>query len=390
MTASLAQLRPVYVAGIGLHPYQRPSATPYVQLGLTAVRAALDDAGLDWDAVESAWTGTTMLGMAAAGPMLRYLGATGIPTTQVENASASGSSAVRQACLEVAGGLTDVSLALGVDKPTLVKRAATGVGDLTRRLVAPVTHFARLADEYMRRYGVTPEQVAAVAVKNHRNGARNPFAQRRKERTLDEVLAPPATAGSLTRLQCCPIGEGAAAVLVVSDSAIDRLRLDRSRCVRVTASAQRSERLYDAASFDVELTRETTGAALRQAGLTAGQLDVVELHDAFSSEELQSVEAMGLCGEGQAAELVEAGAFDVGGDCAVSPSVGLLAMGHPIGPTGVGQVAEITRQLRGEAGARQQPGARRGLAHMVGLGAVCVVHVLEAPAHASSAHASSA
>ena len=384
MARTLPDLRPVYVAGIGLHPYQRPTDTPYVRLGLTAVRAALADAGLAWTAVESVWTATTSLGMAASVPMLRYLGATGIPMTQIENASASGSSAFRQACLEVGGGLADVSLVLGVDKPALVRRSPTGVPDLARRFMVPATHFALLAAEYMSRYGATPEQLAAVAVKNHRNGARNPFAQRRRERTLADILRDPPLSGPLTRLQCCPIGEGAAAVLVVSQEAISRFGLDPARCVRVRASAQRSERLYDpdasaSSSFDAELTRETAREALDQAAVAPQDLDVVEVHDAFTIEELQYAEAIGLCGEGEAAALVEKGAFDIGGRCAVSPSGGLLSMGHPIGPTGVGQIAEVTRQLRGEAGDRQQPGARLGLAHMVGLGAVCAVHILEKP-----------
>ncbi|GAA3446578.1 thiolase [Planomonospora venezuelensis] len=377
MRGTLADLRPVYVAGIGLHPYRRLSETPYVRLGLTAVRSALADAGLAWTDVDSAWTGTAGLGMAASRRMLRHLGATGIPMTQVENASASGSSAFRQACLEVAAGLADVSLALGVDKPSRVRAAPTGVAGLADRLVVPATHFALLADEYMDRHGVTAEQVAAVAVKNHRNGSRNPFAQRRKERTLQEVMDEPAVSGTLTRLQCCPIGEGAAAALVVSGEAVERLGLDPARCVGVTASAQRSERLYGTADPDTELTRETAGEAFRQAGITAADLDVVEVHDAFSIEELLYAEAIGLCGAGEAAGLLARGAFDVGGRCAVSPSGGLLAMGHPIGPTGVGQIAEITRQLRGEAGDRQQPGARTGLAHMLGVGAVCVIHVLQ-------------
>ena len=132
-----------------------------------------------------------------------------------------------------------------------------------------------------------------------------------------------------------------------------------------------------AANFDAELTRETVAQAYDEAGITPADLDVIELHDAFSIEELLYVEAMGLCAEGGAAGLLESGELDIGGRCAVSPSGGLLAMGHPIGPTGAGQIVELTRQLRGEAGVRQQPNARTGLAHMVGVGAVCAVHVLQ-------------
>ena len=380
MKKTLREMRPVYVVGIGLHRYQRMSETPYVTLGLTAVREALADANIEWRSVESAYTGTAMLGMAASRPMLRYLGATGIPMAQVENASASGSTAVRQACLDVASGIADVSIAIGVDKPApmALASARANIHDLVGRRVVPFTHFALLANEYMNRYGATAEQIAAVAVKNNRNGANNPYAQRQKAVTLEEVLAGPRISGSLTRLQCCPIGEGAAAVIVASDDAIERLGIERSRAVRVTASISRSERIYRGEqNFDAELTRETVAQAYEQAQISPQDVDVVELHDAFTIEELLYVEAMGLCGKGEGARMIASGDTDIGGKCAISASGGLLAMGHPIGPTGAGQVVEITRQLRGEAGVRQQPNARIGLAHMVGIGAVCVVHVLQ-------------
>jgi len=380
MKKTLREMRPVYVVGIGLHRYQRMSETPYVTLGLTAVREALRDANIEWRAVESAYTGTALLGMAASRPMLRYLGATGISMAQVENASASGSTAVRQACLDVASGLTDVSIAVGVDKPGPVAMAPakTNIRDLAGRYVVPFTHFALLANEYMNRYAATAEQVAAVAVKNNRNGANNPYAQRQKAVTLEEVLAGPQISGALTRLQCCPVGEGAAAAIVASDDAIEKLGINRARAVRVIASVSRSERVYSGAkNFDAELTRETVAQAYEQAQISPNDLDLVELHDAFTIEELLYAEAMGLCGEGEGARMIASGAADIGGDCAISASGGLLAMGHPIGPTGAGQVVEIARQLRGEAGVRQQPNARIGLAHMVGVGAVCVVHILQ-------------
>lgn len=379
MMITLSKQRPVYVAGVGWHPYQKPSATPYVQLGLDATRQALADAGVAWHNVDSAYTGTAMLGMAASRPMLKHLGVTGIPMTQVENASASGSSAFRLACMDVAAGTSDIALALGVDKPALVMPASTktGIVESAATRIAPATHFALLADEYMNRYGIAAAELAAVAVKNYGNAALNPNAQRAKPRTLEEVLAGPPVSGTLTRLQCCPIGEGAAAALVVSDDAIDALGIDRSRCVRVLSSVQRSEQIYGAKSFDAELTRTTTELAYAQAEITADDLDLVELHDAFSIEELQYVEAMGLVPEGEAAKALSSGVFSRGGRVAVNTSGGLLGSGHPIGPTGIGQIGEITTQIRGEAGARQHAGARTGLAHMVGLGAVCVVTVLQ-------------
>lgn len=381
MRRTLADLRPVHVVGVGLHPYQRPSDTPYTALGVHAVRQALADAGLAWTEVEAAYTGTSTTAMGLSRLMYRHLGSTGIPMAQIENASASGSTAFRQACIEVAAGLVDVAIAVGVDKPlasNMPERAA-GVRDLAAGRVVPFTHFALLANRYLHDSGATPEHLAMVAVKNSRNGALNRNAQRRTARTLEEVLGDDPISGPLTRLQCCPVGEGAAAAIVASEDAIERLGLDGDRAVRVLSSASRSETIYDGENFDAALTRETTAEALAAAGLGPDDLDVVELHDAFTVEELLYVEAMGLAPAGGAAAALEAGEFDIGGRVAVSASGGLLSMGHPVGPTGVGQICELTTQLRGEAGERQHPGARTGLAHMVGVGAVCVVHVLRRP-----------
>jgi acetyl-CoA acetyltransferase len=372
--------RAVRVIGVGLHRYQPMSDTPFVALGLTAVRAALDDAGVPWPAVEAAYVGSALLGMAPGRVMLSRLGATGLAIQQVENASASGSTAVAMAALEVASGRSDVVLAIGVDKPEgwRVAPSAAGLTSYEGGTVVPFTHFALLAEDYRHRYGTSAEQVAAVARKNHANGARNPFAQRQKVRTMEEILADPIS-GSLTRLQCCPVGEGAAAVLLASDEAIERFGLSPQRCPRLLASVTRSEGAYPpGAPIDATLTGETCRVAFEQAGVAPGDLDVIEVHDAFSIEELLYLEAMGVCEPGTAGPRLEAGEFDIGGHCAVSPSGGLLAMGHPLGPTGTGQVAEVTRQLRGEAGDRQQPSARLGLTHMVGIGAVCVVHILSA------------
>lgn len=382
----MTDMRGVSVVGAGLHRYQRGSETSFVTLGTTAAREALTDAGLSWPDVRSAYVATSLLGMATGREVVRFLGATGLPVTQVENASASGSAAFRMAVLDVASGLHDVAIALGVDQPLPGRVASqhTGAPSHLDELVAPFTHFALLLQAYLTKTGTTPEQVAAVAVKNHANGALNPYAQRQQARTLEEVMAPPQISGHLTRLQCTPLGEGAAAVIVAADSVLDRLGVTRRRCMRVRASAAQSEVLTPTENVDVALTRSTAREALEQAGLGPTDLDVVEMHDAFSIEEILYAEAIGLSPEGQAPHDLSRGDFHVNGRVAVSPSGGLLAMGHPIGPTGLGQIVETTRQLRGEAGARQHEGARLGLTHMVGLGAVCLVHVLESgagPAH---------
>lgn len=382
MTVNLGQMRPVHVVGAGWHRYQPLSDETFVTLGLKAVRDALVDAQIEWPAVESAYIAKAILPMAPGRPILRHLGASGIELIHIENASASGSAAFRKACIEVAAGISDVVLVLGVDKPSgrpnPRAEAISGIDTLAGDAIVPFTHFALLADQYVQRWGVSPDDIARVAVKNHGNGARNPNAQRQKARTLEEVLGGRRVSGNFTTLQCTPVGEGAAAVIVASEDAIRRLGIPGDRPVRVTSSASRSERVYDSAgSFDAALTVETTQLALAQAGLQPDEIDIVELHDAFTVEEVEYVEAMGLCAPGQAVGLLKEGAWDIGGRCAVNPSGGLIAMGHPIGPTGVGQIGEIALQLRGAAGARQHAGARVGLAHMVGVGAVCYVHTLQ-------------
>ena len=372
----------VYVAGIGMHPYQFPSDTPYTHLGLVAVRAALGDAGLSWSQVQSAYVGTTSIGMATGRVMLRHLGATGLAVTQVENASASGSFAFRQACMEIASGISDVALAVGVDKHGDGRRAADkeGLARLSETATIPAVKFAMMARTYLRERGADAASMAKVAVKNHGNASLNPFAQYRKPRTLEQVLASPKVAGDLTVQQCCPRGEGAAAALLVSGRALRRLGLDPARCVRVRASAacsETEETAYGAAAVD--LVRVSAQAALAQAAISAQTLDLLELHDAFSVEELLYSEAIGVCEPGEGAAYLERGDSRIGGRCAINASGGLIGMGHPLGPTGIGQIAEITRQLRGEAGERQHTLARWGMAHMIGLGSVAIAHVLSAP-----------
>ena len=383
MPVTLKELRPVYVVGAGWHRYQSMSDATFVTLGLAAVRGALVDAGIDWPAVETAYVANARLPMAPGRPILRHLGASGIEIIHIENASASSSAAFRKACIEVASGIADVALVLGVDKPdpaipAIRAESRTGLGNLADDAIVPFTHFALLADQYTQRWGVSPDDIARVAVKNHGNGAKNPNAQRQQARSLEEVLGGRRVSGNFTTLQCTPVGEGAAAVIVASEPAIRRLGIAGDKPVRVTGSASHSQKVYDDdTTFDATLTALTTARCLHEAGLRPDQLDVVELHDAFTVEEVEYVEAMGLCQPGRAVPLLKDGHWDIGGRVAVNPSGGLIAMGHPIGPTGVGQIGELALQLRGAAGARQHPGARIGLAHMVGVGAVCYVHTLQ-------------
>ena len=376
MTKLLGELKPVYVVGIGWHRYQAPSETSHVELGTKAMRDALADAGIDWSDIDDVYLGTARLGMAPGRDIIKHMGARGQSLVHIENASASGSAAFRHACISVAAGISDSAMVLGVDKVTPLFRQPTGVGELAGDAVQPFTHFALLTNEYVTRFGVTSEDTALVALKNHNNGALNPNAHRQKTRTLDEILGGRKVAGDLTVLQCCPVDEGAAAVIVASEDGIKQLGIDAGRAIRVASSAALSE---TTTSSDRDISVHGIRRALADAQIAADKLDIIELHDGFPIEELHYAEASGVCPEGHFIPLLKEGAFAIGGKCAVSASGGLLAMGHPVGPTGVGQIGEITMQLRGEAGARQQPDARLGLAHMVGLGAVCYAHVLAKP-----------
>jgi len=384
-TVPLGAMRPVHVVGIGLHPYQFPGDTPYVTLGTTAVRGALADAGLSWPDIQSAYVGSGTIGMAAGRVLTKHLGASGLSVATIENASASGSTAFRSACIEVASGLVDVAIAIGVDKagPT-IQRAFTReeIPRFSDMAELPVVKFALAAEEYMAQTGATAAQIAAVAVKNHHNASLNPYAQFRKPRSLEEVLGAKKVAGIITAPQCCPRGDGGAAAIVMSEEALARFGIAPHRAVRVLSSVATSDRqLDDEIASAVEITRRMTAQALEHAAVAPEDLDIVELHEAFSIEEPLYIEAMGICGEGEGAHFIATGEADIGGRCAVNASGGLLGMGHPLGPTGVGQIAEIVRQLRGEAGDRQHPEARTALAHMIGLGQVGFAHILQMDRH---------
>lgn len=374
MTKLLSDLRPVYAIGAGWHPYQNVGPPGYIDMGLTAVRGALADAGIAWTDVQSSYVASALLGMAAGRPIFRHLGGEGKPLVHIENASASGSAAFRQACIEVAAGISDVVLVLGIDKRDFAPaRSDTGVTSLADDAILPFTHFALLSDRYRAQFGGSAEDIGRIAVKNHGNGAKNPNAQRRQVRTLDEVMGGKRIAGSLTSLQCTPRGEGAAAVIVASEEAIRRLGIDSGRVARVAASAAASEAVD---SSDSIISGQVIQRALSEAGISPTAIDILEVHDAFTIEEAQYAEAAGLCAPGHYLPMLKEGAWDIGGRCAVSSSGGLIAMGHPIGPTGVGQIGEILLQLRGDCEERQHRGARVGVAQMVGLGAVAYAHIL--------------
>ncbi|HMI90850.1 MAG TPA: thiolase family protein [Polyangiales bacterium] len=379
-------MRKVAVIGVGMHAYGKFRDKKPKDLARTAIEGALKGASVSWEQLQSAWCGHTSLGMTAGARLFAPLGQTGLSITNVENASATGSYAFRGAYLEVASGEFELALALGIDMlprrdesakpstPAPETAKAEKKEDKPRPPTGPMLKFATDARAHMEKYGTTIDQLAQVSVKQHWNGARNPYAQYQEEVTLAQVHAAREVAAPLTVLHCCPFGDGAAAAVLASEDMVKRLGVQNP--VWIATSVSRST--VGSAPELTELTAQTAREAYERSGIGAKDIGMVELHDAATIEEIQYAESLGMCAEGEGGKLVERGETAITGRIPINSSGGLLAMGHPFGPTGLGQIAEIYWQLRGEAGARQIPGRpRTGLAHMVGLGGTCVVHILQ-------------
>jgi acetyl-CoA acetyltransferase len=376
----------VYVVGADLIRFGRyPDRTP-AQLGAEAALLALDDAGLtvhDLDIVyaSSTFNAASMIGQQ----ILKQIGQTGIPCVNVSNACASGATAFREAFVAIKSGLYDVALAVGAEKnPKGLLGAPAGEGPSPEGLFGSGTTPAMFAEAGMvhaGRYGTTMEQFARVAVKNHRHSTMNPKAMYQRETPLEEVLSSEMIATPLTKLMCSANVDGAAAAILVSEKKARQLGL--SRAVRVLGSALASDP-YQARNpvlLDGDsVTRLAVSKAYEMAGIGPQDLDLVELHDCFATAEILHYENLGLCADGEAGALIDSGETALGGRIPVNVSGGLLSKGHPIGATGIANIVEIVMHLRGEAGPRQVPGARLGLAHVLGFSSVAGaagVHILE-------------
>ncbi|RXS67750.1 Nonspecific lipid-transfer protein [Streptomyces sp. TM32] len=390
-----------YIVGVGMTRFVKPETEDrqYWDLVKEAGTAALADAGIGYEAVEQVPAGYCFQASTAGQRAAYELGLTGVPVYNVNNNCATGATALMMARQFVAGGLNDCVLALGFEK---MKRGALGGGaDSGDFRTSPVARhygvmaaahgfaqtpptaqlFGNAAREHMERYGTTAEQLAAVGAKNHRHSVHNPYAQFQEAYTVEEVLAAKTIHRPLTRLQCSPTSDGAAAAVVVSERFVAEHGL-ADRAVEIAAQAMTTDTGDSFASgscIDV-VGRPMSRAAARQAyaagGLGIEDVDVIELHDCFSVNELLTYEALGMCAEGESGKLVADGATTHGGRWVVNPSGGLISKGHPLGATGLAQAAELVWQLRGTAGERQVPGARVGLAHNIGLGGAAVVTVL--------------
>jgi len=318
--------------------------------------------------------------------VMKEFGLTGIPVQRIENASATGSAAFREACLQVAAGHYDVVMVLGFDKmTTMIQQTTAGTApESMEDAILPAAFFALWATRRMHERGMKPEHLARIAAKNFNNGALNPMSQRQADKpvTVEKVLGSRMVAWPLTTMMSCPIGDGAACAIVGRADLAQKLRPDRP-VVRVVASALQSERYARGHLFQgpvvgpAQMTIDTSRAVYEESGLGPKDLDLVQVHDAFAIEELEYYELLGLCKTGEAEAAIERGDFERGGRVAVSTDGGLIARGHPGGPTGLAQIWETTLQLRGEAGKRQVKDARLGLCHMMGGGSVCVIHILQ-------------
>jgi acetyl-CoA acyltransferase len=344
-------------------------------MGREAIVGALADAQIAPGDVQVAYAGHARTGRLHArengvGQLCCWAaGIREIPITGVGNYCASGSSALREAWIAVGSGLYDVALALGIEKLSSRNgrgRPITSDGmEMEGGLgFTPPAFFALGAQRYMEETGTSRETLAKVAVKNRRHAGHNEFAHYRKPVTVEEVLAAPVVADPLTRLSCCPTSDGAAALVLVADRA--KAAPDGRVPVRLAGSGLSSGGYRVETMANFALDRRAAATAYEMAGVEPGDIDVAEVHDAFTFTEIAHYEDLGFCAHGDGARLVEDGETAIGGSIPVSTSGGLLSRGHPLGATGVAQAIEIVTQLRGEAGDRQVEGAKVGLTHCVG------------------------
>ncbi|WP_034296025.1 lipid-transfer protein [Herbaspirillum sp. RV1423] len=388
----------VYVTGVGMVPFVKPGTNAsYVDMGASAVRAALTDAGLRYEAIEQAYAGYVYGDSTVGQAMLYEVGLTGIPIINVNNNCATGSTALFLARQAIVSGAIECALAVGVeqmmpgplrtiysDRPAPLQRfldaMAANRGHDPGVPRAP-QFFGGAGQDYLDQYGISPDTFGRISVKARRHAANNPYAVFRTQVTLEDVMASPSVFGLLTRLQCCPPTCGAAAAVLCSKNFAHRFGLDTS--VAIAAQAMTTDRPDSFDSGDMrrlvgyDMAARAADNAYAEAGVGPEDIQVVELHDCFTANELISYEALRLTPPGTAEKFILDGDNTYGGKVVTNPSGGLLSKGHPLGATGLAQCAELVWQLRGQAQKRQVDGARWALQHNLGLGGACVVTVYE-------------
>ncbi|CAG2156506.1 thiolase family protein [Cupriavidus numazuensis] len=374
--------KPIYIAGVAMTRFGRHDGSMQ-DLAQSAVHDAVADADVDLNAVQAFYAANVFGGMVLGQVLLRDLGVTGPAIYNVENACASGATGVHLACHALEAGRYDTVVVFGVEQLTALGGGALPLqkNDYMTSLYARAgltlpSVYAMRATRYLHEFGVKPEVLAEVAVKNRRHGGLNPYAQTRTGVSVDEVMDSRMVFDPLTLLQCCPSAVDGAAALVLTT----RKPTKHSKPVRVLASVVQSGR-QEIGHDDIlaaEITTRAAQLAYREAGVKPADLDMVELHDAFTIAELVYYNALGLCERGEAHELLQSGATALGGRVPVNPSGGLLAKGHPLGATGVAQMVEAVWQLEGRAGERQIPNAGLALTQCTGGGIAGVDHAASA------------
>ena len=384
----------VYIAGVGMTPFGKHTGIGVYELIAQAVNAAVKDSGAELRDIESVYYGTLTHGMlqgqyCVPGPIaMRRMGLQDIPIFTVENACASGSSALHLAAQALRAGSCEIALAVGAEKMNIPDKARMfavfdsgwdvqsvdankeSLLDLGRGIEPPpnttstrpysvfMDVYAAFCRDHMRRWGTTQRQIAAVSAKNHQHSVYNPLSQYRQAYTIDEVLAAPAISYPLTLPMCSPISDGAASVVLCTDEGLRRLGLGRSRLVRLRASIVQTGVDRTADQPEDYVSARAARRAYEQAGIDPADVHIAEVHDATAMGELLNAEALMLVARGESGPAAERGEFSIGGRIPINTSGGLESKGHPIGATGLGQVYELVTQLRGEAGARQVANAR--------------------------------
>lgn len=391
--------RRVFVVGVGMTKFLKPGPVKnydYPEMIQEAVEMALRDAQLAYDKVEQANVGYVFGDSACGQKGLYQVGMTGIPITNVNNNCATGSTALFLSKQLVEAGAYDCSLAVGFEKMergALMSKYGDRVEPMQRFVdvlyelagleAAPITaqFFAAAGEEHMRRYGTTPEHFAKISVKNHKHSLNNPYSQTHDELSLEQVLQSPKVYKMLTKYQCCPTSNGAGAALIVSADFLERHPHLRGRAIEIVAMEMTTDRESTFQQKDpikligFDMVREAARRAYAKAKVAPEEVDVIELHDCFSVNELITYEALELCAPGKGKELVDNNDNTYGGKYVINPSGGLLSKGHPLGATGLAQCCELVWQLRAEAQARQVPGAKIALQHNLGLGGTAMVAI---------------
>jgi acetyl-CoA acetyltransferase len=383
--------RKVSVIGVGMTKFFKPGEKDYPELSKEAGEQALQDAGVPYDLMEQAFVGY-VYGESTCGQRAVYqLGLTGIPVYNVNNNCSTGSTALYLAYQAIASGMNECVLALGFEK---MERGSLGAkySDRTHPMdqhmqvmmstqgfeqaPAAAQMFGGAGREHMKKYGTTKEQLAKVAVKNRKHAVANERSQFRQASTLEEILAAPMIYEPLTKFQCCPTSDGAAAAILCSEDFAKKHGVDKGVSIPAMAMTTDFKSSFESSMIKMvgqDLTQAAAQQVYEQSGLGPEDVQVIELHDCFTPNELITYEGLGLCGEGEAGKLIDTDQTTYGGTWVVNPSGGLLSKGHPLGATGLAQCFELNQQLRGLAGTRQVAGAKVALQHNLGLGGACVV-----------------